>query len=454
MSSNFVIVGSGLSSGVLIKHLLNHRNVPKIIVVDDTFSSKTNHGDKFEDEYFRNTYSNEFGGTSNLWHGVTTHFTDKENSYFEKLTKKNVNNIFFKEFELVSDILNFEHGEASAFFSSEDIAEGCQSFFSGDKIGLHRYWVSKKPFRSAVFIKKMIRIGRIQIVRAKLERLEPMSDEIKLHLIDRNGTKTILSSSNVTLSMGALNTFRVLKTSKLLNDELAPKLTDHPIVFVGELRSKMPIRTSYYGNGSFFGSQQRLGFVIENESFGSHGVFIRPKLGVEDTAFRETLREVLFNHKSFLKSPKNALTIFRNFPKFIRLLNEKIGICYPTKLFDVTFNLDLNGLDAFEFIENKFTFRRDVVEDLVDNILTNFGDGIVDTCEFYPADFPLILPGAHFSGTLPLGLNQDNPVNLNYTLRSDERIKIFDAGILPYSGHINLSGILACLAIDFGHFHA
>ena len=59
--------------------------------------------------------------------------------------------------------------------------------------------------------------------------------------------------------------------------------------------------------------------------------------------------------------------------------------------------------------------------------------------EFIPYEDLVPITGAHFSGTLPLGVEKDNLIDPNLKVKNHENVYVCDASIFPFIGNVNLS---------------
>ena len=404
-----------------------------------------------------------FGGTSNLWHSVLTTLDEEDldsTSILSKSSYKHYRGRLERYFGSL-DFL-FERRLELNKFSSNILKTG--SFI------VKRYIVKTRPTRFRKYLidyKSRINIVENCVVKQLNFSEDGTSVESVLAIID--GQEKTFKYDIIVLACGSLETPRILNQSinllSPLSANIGKNLTDHPSVFIGELR--LPAKIFYRSHGSSlfsFFDKRRLGYTISQSARGvlreNHAIQLRPVLDKKSAAARELLKRIIYNRgiKDLFK-----LAITRLGTKVLfSLILEKIGFGQRTDRLEVSLHLEqLPNMDRnLVFQKKKDKYGRNVVK-VNDNIGTVELEAVsfiqnlikdkfseIGEFVFYSVKNKDFISGSHYSGTCRSSTTILNGVvDHNLKVHGVDNLYISDASVFSKIGNSNLGLSIATISI-------
>ena len=317
----------------------------------------------------------------------------------------------------------------------------------------------KKPLRTRRILKKLVSINMLKVFENAIAikfNLNDCGDVISLHY-QQNGIDKEIQSDIFVVCAGALETPRLIRTlgSRLTNEY---PLLDHPQVLLGRIKYRKRVLFNLIGlSKPFIPNARRIGFVLDERVYSlldyrNISIFLRPDFEVDDTFKRSALKQVLYQ-----PNLKNIFGYFRRTPgawKVIaELVLEKFGLGFYTRRLAVYAQYEQTAKDS-----NYIKFNNDYKDDTgrcipfvhapnsrfskecYDNLRYILSQEIINgSIEFIPYEDLVPITGAHFSGTLPLGVEKDNLIDPNLKVKNHENVYVCDASIFPFIGNVNLS---------------
>lgn len=463
MTNKVVIIGSGMGGGVLAKELLSLDF--DVTVLDIDFLDKDYDNDLQLDINLTKSYFHEdkavgygFGGTTNLWHGVIGDFDEsdwinyclnnKDKNYLRSALEENYDQ-FCELFGPVKDLNNI---------SNEDI-KIANRLFKLKNFEIKKYLVLNRPLRTRNLIKSLLHNKKFKIIEGATALKFKLDENESVSGIEYfKGDKIyFIGCDFYVVAAGALESPRIIRTLPKLNKN-SFGLLDHPQLMIGKARFNKKILYNLIGLPTpFRHSVNRLGFVIKDKfkdklEGRNISIFLRPDLGIDNLKRRDMLKKIIFN-PSLKKIFKYCFQTPGAWKVIFELIIEKFGLGFYTRnlLIYVQFEQfysDNNNLIFSDKIKDKFGRSIPQVRTpsslFSENCFKNLKELLFDeisnaNIEFEKYDDIAVTTGAHFSGTLPFGIEEDYMVDLNLRLKKYPNVYICDASIFPFIGNVNLS---------------
>ena len=258
------VIGTGPGSAHAVEFLAKTKlfkiNVFDINNLKDNFSiEKSRELQSFQagkDFITETTRAFGFGGTSNLWHGVITKFSDEEWKY----SFPNSENIK-TEIEDIYDDLECHFSKLSKPIEKK-LPNIFNSPFSqnGDVLEQKHFYIQKSPLRTKSIFKDLYAKGLINLYENTVV-LSMEENKKDCNLIDKinyfhDGQIKSLEGDIFIVSCGALETPRLFlqsiseNTYSNFSKHIGNNLIDHPWTVLGTLKSKRPIKINNFAFNS------------------------------------------------------------------------------------------------------------------------------------------------------------------------------------------------------------